>query len=167
MATAVSTTSRIKPTTLTPLWSAASQRVDLAMHTPATQSRVVDQKTERPERTCIYCGAPIYAAPKVTHVTCYGCMRVVCVQNLVLRGEVMAQRTVTAGSIVVAPDARIAGDLVATRVHVAGRVLGNILANQDCVIESTGKVAGQILCRRIRVEPGAELLGSIERVLDN
>lgn len=93
-------------------------------------------------------------------------MRVICVQNLILRGEVMAERTVTAGSITVAPDARIAGDLVATHVHVAGRVLGNILANQDCIIASTGKVAGQILCRSIRVEPGAELLGTIERVTD-
>lgn len=155
---------RAKPPELTPLWSAATQRVALSMHTRSGAMRVVDQSTETPQRTCIYCGEPIYAAPKMTHCTCYGCMRVICIQNIHLRGEVTTQRTVTAGNITVAYDARVAGDLVASNIYIAGRVLGNVLANRECVVENTGKVAGQILCRKIRVDQGAELLGSIERV---
>jgi hypothetical protein len=118
----------------------------------------------RPERCCVYCGHAIYVGPRVPRVRCPKCFQDIAVQDVLLVGVVESGQIVTAGKIVVHEDARVAADLVACSVEIAGRVLGNILASQRCVILPTGKLAGRILCRHLDLRPGAEVVGEIELI---
>jgi hypothetical protein len=117
-----------------------------------------------PEKACIYCGHPLGNSARSLQVRCPSCSQYVSLQDLVLSGEVQTPRTATAGAIDVTPTARIAGDVVGGRVVVRGRVMGNVIALQDCIVTATGKIAGAILCRNLRMEPGAEVIGQIEVV---
>jgi hypothetical protein len=119
---------------------------------------------ETVERTCVYCGSTIEASPRTLAAHCPGCGQHVGLQDLTLHGDVSAERTVTSGNIMVGCDARVSSDLLGTCIHVHGRVMGNIAATDECVVHATGKVAGQIVCRRILVEAGAVLEGTIQRV---
>ena len=119
---------------------------------------------EAVEKPCIHCGTLIIASPRTLAAHCPGCGQHVALQDLTLTGDVTAERTATAGNITVTRDARISGDLLGARVFIHGRVLGNIIAADECRVHPTGKVAGQIICRKITVEPGATLEGSIQRV---
>ena len=66
----------------------------------------------------------------------------------------------TAGKITVPADVRVAAELVACRVDIAGWVLGEVLASQVCTVRPSARVAGRILCRRLEVEPGRESRGT-------
>jgi hypothetical protein len=118
----------------------------------------------RPERCCVYCGHGIYVGPRVPRVRCPKCFQDIAVQDVVLDGVVEAERIVTAGKIVVREEARVAAELVACSVEIAGKVLGTVLASQRCVILPTGKLAGRILCRHLDLRPGAEVVGEIELI---
>jgi Polymer-forming cytoskeletal len=122
------------------------------------------RETVRPERCCVYCGHGIYVGPRVPRVRCPKCFQDIAVQDILLVGVVETGQVVTAGKITVDADARVAADLVACSVEIAGRVLGNILASQRCVILPTGKQAGRILCRHLDLRPGAEVVGEIELI---
>ena len=118
----------------------------------------------RPERCCVYCGHPLYAPPRLPRVRCPRCFQELPIRDIHLTGVVENQQIVTAGKITVAPDARVSANLVGCTVEVAGHVLGHILASQTCRILSIGKVAGNILCRHLEVEPGALLEAQVELV---
>jgi cytoskeletal protein CcmA (bactofilin family) len=120
----------------------------------------------RPERCCVYCGHAIYVGPRVPRVRCPKCFQDLAAQDVILHGVVEASQIVTAGKIIVAEDARVAAELVACSVEIAGRVLGNVLASQRCTILETGKQAGRILCRNLDLRPGAEVIGQIELIRD-
>jgi len=122
------------------------------------------RETVRPARCCVYCGHGLYVPSKVARIRCPKCVREVPVQDVTLTGEVVQEQVLTAGKIVVAEDARVAANLVASSVEIAGRVLGDVLASNVCRIEETGKVAGNILCRRLDLRLGAEVEGAVELI---
>jgi cytoskeletal protein CcmA (bactofilin family) len=86
------------------------------------------------------------------------------IKDLTLTGELQQDRILTAGRITVAAEARFQGELVACNVEIAGMVLGNILASHTCRLRPTAKVAGNILCRHLIIDPGALLEGQVELV---
>jgi cytoskeletal protein CcmA (bactofilin family) len=75
-----------------------------------------------------------------------------------------ADEVVTAGKITVTMGARVAADLVACTVEVAGKVLGDVLASQECRVRCTAQVSGRILCRQLVLEPGAQIEGMVETI---
>jgi cytoskeletal protein CcmA (bactofilin family) len=120
--------------------------------------------TVRIDKCCIHCGHALYVPPKAAQVRCPVCGTTVDARDVTLSGDVAADRTVTAGRILVDESARVMGDLVAARVEIAGRVVGTVLASQGCIVRATGKVAGAIVTRSLRVDPGAEIDATIERI---
>jgi cytoskeletal protein CcmA (bactofilin family) len=95
---------------------------------------------------------------------CPTCGRELNVQDIHLAAETSAPEIVSAATIYVEHDARVQADLIAAHIEVRGRVLGNILASVGCILHPTAKVAGKILSRSIRIDPGAQIIGEIERV---
>jgi hypothetical protein len=118
----------------------------------------------RPDRCCVYCGHVLYAPPRLVRVRCPRCCQEMASRDVVLSGEVSEERVVTAAKIVVAPGARCRGELVACNIEIEGMVLGNVLASHCCRLKPTAKVAGNILCRHLVIEPGAVLEGQVELV---
>jgi hypothetical protein len=117
-----------------------------------------------PDRCCVYCGHAVYAPPRVPRVRCPHCTQELPVKDITLSGEVREQRILTGGKIIVASDARIEAELVACHVDIAGKVMGNILASHCCRLRPTAKLAGDILCRHLQIDPGALLEGQVELI---
>jgi cytoskeletal protein CcmA (bactofilin family) len=95
---------------------------------------------------------------------CPVCGRELNVQDIHLAAETSASEIVSAATIYVERDARVQADLIAAHIEVRGRVLGNLLASVGCILHPTAKVAGKILSRSIRIDPGAQIVGEIERI---
>jgi cytoskeletal protein CcmA (bactofilin family) len=95
---------------------------------------------------------------------CPKCFREQPLKDVTLTGDVTEERVMTAGKIIVAAGARVCAELVACKVDIAGKVLGNVVASQTCHIRATGKLAGQVLCRYLQLDEGAEMEGSVEIV---
>lgn len=98
-----------------------------------------------------------------SEVWCPGCRQRVHITNYVFREDAELETLETAGSITVMRNAQVMGNLRASQIRIAGRVLGH-LAAYECIIEATGKVAGQIICQDLRVEPGAQVDAEIEQI---
>lgn len=67
---------------------------------------------------------------------------------------------------VVGPSGRVEANITATHIVVQGDLSGNLQAAERVRISSTGKARGNIHCRRISVEEGAEIHGSVEVTRD-
>lgn len=119
---------------------------------------------EGPRCCCVHCGHALYVPPRALRVRCPKCSVDLPAQDVVLAGEVHEEQIVTAGRITVQEGARVSARLVACSVEVAGKVLGTVLASQGCRLRPTGKLAGSLLCRRLMIEPGATLEGSVELI---
>ena len=100
----------------------------------------------------------------MARVRCPKCLADLPAKDVLLTGDVEETQVVTAGKITVAPGARVAADLVACTVEIAGMVLGDVLASHRCRVTDTGKLAGRILCRRLDIAPGATVEGPVELV---
>lgn len=128
---------------------------------PQISSSIV---TTRPDRCCVYCGHVLYAPPRLLRVRCPRCCQEMPSKDVTLSGEVSEERILTAAKIVVAADGQYKGELVACNIEIEGMVLGNVLASHCCRLKPTAKVAGNILCRHLVIEPGAVLEGQVELV---
>lgn len=67
-------------------------------------------------------------------------------------------------SVVIGPTAEVQGDVLASRIIVAGRVSGNIHAFDRVEILATAVVQGDVKYTSIAVEHGAKLLGLMIQV---
>jgi len=117
-----------------------------------------------PERCCVYCGHALYAPRRALIIRCPKCFTQIHVKDVLIENDLDAPRTITAGKIIVGPEARVRGDLIACHIVIAGRVLGEVLASHSCRVTATGKVAGRILSRQLAIAPGAIVEGQVELV---
>ncbi|MCL2646395.1 MAG: polymer-forming cytoskeletal protein [Phycisphaerales bacterium] len=124
------------------------------------------QPPVRPTHCCVYCGNPVYAPPRATHVHCPKCYRHISVKDILLTGTVTHERFLTAGKITVAPNAHVTAELVACHIDLAGEVHGTILASQSCSVHPTAKHIGTLLTRYLNIQPGATLHSAIEIIRD-
>jgi cytoskeletal protein CcmA (bactofilin family) len=83
-------------------------------------------------------------------------------EDMTLAGQVDGDVTVREHTLVVAPRARIRGNIVARAVVVHGEVLGAITAERRVEVGETGSVDGDITSPRMAVAEGAVLHGRIE-----
>jgi len=62
----------------------------------------------------------------------------------------------------VGPNGRVEADITATDIVVQGDLDGDLRAAERVRVTSSGKVRGNIDCRRISIEDGAEIHGNVE-----
>jgi len=69
-------------------------------------------------------------------------------------------------AVVVGPNGRVVANINASRIVIEGDLEGSLHAAESVRISSTGKTRGNISSRRICVEDGAEIHGSVEVTRD-
>ena len=92
-------------------------------------------------------------------------MRIVgdCETDGTVRVEGQVQGSVRAGkAVVVGKDGHIDGDIVTQDAVVSGRVTGTVTAESRLELQATSKVEGQVFARRMQLEDGAVLNGTIQ-----
>lgn len=83
-------------------------------------------------------------------------------EDLTIAGQVEGDVTVREHTLVIAPRARIRGNIVARTVTVHGHVMGAITAARKVEIGESGSVDGDINTPRMVVTEGAVLHGQLE-----
>jgi cytoskeletal protein CcmA (bactofilin family) len=61
------------------------------------------------------------------------------------------------GKITIGPNGSIVGLIDCTNAEISGEVNGNIKAKELIILKETSKIAGDIICDKLTVEPGATL----------
>ena len=120
----------------------------------------------RPTHRCVYCGNPLFAPPRTSHVHCAKCYRHISVKDILLTGTIIHERFLTAGKITVAANAHVTAELVACHIELAGEVHGTVLASQSCSVQRTAKHVGTLLTRYLNIQFGAKLRSAIEIIRD-
>ena len=72
------------------------------------------------------------------------------------QGEIKTNDQLTVG-----PTGRVKTDIMARLVTVAGTVIGNIIATEEVNLVQSGKVLGNIITPRLKVEPGVITEGKV------
>ncbi|MEJ2501802.1 MAG: polymer-forming cytoskeletal protein [Gemmatimonadota bacterium] len=82
-------------------------------------------------------------------------------EDMTIAGRVEGDVAVPANKLVIAPQAKIRGDIVAREVVVQGDVLGSITADRRLEVGETGSIEGDIDTPRLMVTEGAIMHGKV------
>ncbi len=83
-------------------------------------------------------------------------------ENVFLDGELDGSIHLTDANVTVGPAGRVQADIEAREIEVHGTVRGTLQAAERVRIGRSGKLTGDILARRVAVEEGAVIRGSVE-----
>lgn len=83
-------------------------------------------------------------------------------EDMTLAGRVEGDVSVRQHALVVAPQARVQGDIVAAAVVVHGEVVGTITASRRVEVGETGSVDGDIIAPRMTAADGAVIKGRLK-----
>jgi cytoskeletal protein CcmA (bactofilin family) len=103
------------------------------------------------------------ARDSVISIIGYG-MRVVgdCSSEGTLRVEGTVEGTIQAGkAVVVGKDGSVIGDILTQDAVIGGRVKGKIVAESRLELQATCVIEGEVRARRVKLEEGGKLNGSI------
>lgn len=82
-------------------------------------------------------------------------------EDMTMAGQIEGDVTVREHNLVIAPGARIQGNIIARTVAVHGQVTGTITAERMVEVGETGSVDGDIITPRMVVAEGAVLRGRL------
>lgn len=82
-------------------------------------------------------------------------------EDMTIAGRVEGDIAVPKHTVVIAPSARIRGDIVARNVAVHGKVMGSVRGEARVEVGETGSVDGEIRTARMVVAEGAVLRGRV------
>jgi cytoskeletal protein CcmA (bactofilin family) len=83
-------------------------------------------------------------------------------EDLLIDGRVEGKITHRAEHLTIGANGNVKADIMARRVLVQGRVVGNIHATDTIVIEPSAHVAGNLFAPRVGLKEGAEFDGRIQ-----
>ncbi len=85
-----------------------------------------------------------------------------CETDGTLRIEGSVEGTVRAGkAVVIGKDGLVDGHVVTADAVIAGRVTGTVRADSRLEVQSTARIDGEVAARRMQLEEGAELNGTL------
>ncbi len=64
------------------------------------------------------------------------------------------------GKVVIGASGQILGDIICQTIEVSGQITGNIHAVDLVSLKSTARINGQIITRKLAIEPGAIFSGT-------
>lgn len=86
-----------------------------------------------------------------------------CVTDGTIRIEGVVEGSVTAGkAVVVGKEGLVSGAITTQDAVVAGRVVGALVAESRLELQSTSRIEGEIYARRLQLEEGAILNGTVD-----
>jgi cytoskeletal protein CcmA (bactofilin family) len=83
-------------------------------------------------------------------------------ENLLIEGSVEGKVMIRRHLVTVGERGRVAADIEAANVRVAGEVRGNLTGTDQVVLLATGRVEGDIKAGNVTLENGARFKGSID-----
>ena len=83
-------------------------------------------------------------------------------EDVVVDGQVQGRIDLPEHTLTIGPNATLLADIDAKVVIVFGSVTGSITARDKADIRKTASVEGSLTCRRLLVEEGATMNGTIE-----
>jgi cytoskeletal protein CcmA (bactofilin family) len=83
-------------------------------------------------------------------------------EDLYVDGEVHGKIQILDGKVTIGPHGRLSADIEAREILVRGKVQGSLHGRERVEIAATGDVEGDVLARRLVIEEGAMVQGSIE-----
>ena len=83
-------------------------------------------------------------------------------EDLFIEGEIEGNITVKTASVTVGEKGRVRADIMATSIHVAGEVKGDLGGSEQVVVLETGCVEGNIKAGNVTLRNGARFKGSID-----
>ena len=85
--------------------------------------------------------------------------------DLIIEGRLRGQVRLPESDVFIAEAARVEAEILARNIIVRGEVIGNVTASGRAVIETTGRLEGDLAAALISVEDGARFKGSV-RILN-
>ncbi len=83
-------------------------------------------------------------------------------EDLFIDGDVQGKIRIDGGRVTVGCNGRVTADIEAREITVQGNVRGNLQGQERVRIGPTGCARGNVITRRIFIEEGAELHGTVE-----
>ena len=88
-------------------------------------------------------------------------------ENLTVEGKIEGTVTLKGNALLVGPDGDVNATVKAGRISVSGRVEGDLQAEDQVVLQSSGKVQGNITAPRVTLEDGCKFKGTIDMDMDD
>jgi cytoskeletal protein CcmA (bactofilin family) len=83
-------------------------------------------------------------------------------EDLYVDGEVHGKIQILDGKVTIGPHGRVSADIDAREILVRGKVQGSLHGRERVEIAATGDVQGDVTARRLVIQEGAAVQGSIE-----
>lgn len=83
-------------------------------------------------------------------------------EDLVIQGEIEGRINVKGRGVTVGKSGRVRANIHARNIRVEGNVRGDLLGEQEIVIEADGDVEGNLVAPSVRLENGSRFKGSID-----
>lgn len=87
-------------------------------------------------------------------------------ERLVVEGTVEANSINGLAELSIAHGGVFKGEVEVEEAEIAGTIDGTLVARQNLIVRSTGRVLGVARCRRLQVEDGGQITGRIEMMTD-
>ena len=120
-------------------------------------------KPSRPEMQtvrCTHCDCPIEIPVQAMSVNCRHCHQRVVIEDVVIKSYHAVVRIATAGKVQVAKNATVVATGVRVReLEVKGTVKGDVIATERVSLTKKARIDGDVSCRCLSVQLGAQLVG--------
>lgn len=83
-------------------------------------------------------------------------------EDLVIQGEIEGRIEVKGRGVTVGKSGRVRANIHARSIRVEGSVRGDLMGEQEIVIEADGDVEGNLVAPSVRLENGSRFKGSID-----
>jgi len=82
--------------------------------------------------------------------------------DLIIQGRVEGTVKLPKNRVQIAKGSDVKADVMAQSVEVEGLVRGKVTGTSDVVVRASGRVEGDVVAPRIKVDAGAQLNGSVD-----
>ena len=87
-------------------------------------------------------------------------------QGIIIYGQIYGD-VITKGSIRVAKDGIVQGNVRGSNVILGGTIIGHVKSEDSVILKKTSKLKGDISYRKLHIEDGAQFEGQCDLVLDS
>ena len=88
-------------------------------------------------------------------------------ESLTVEGKIEGTVTLKGNALFVGPEGDVNATVKAGRISVSGRVEGDLQAEDQVVLQSSGKMQGNITAPRVTLEDGCKFKGTIDMDMDD
>ena len=118
-------------------------------------------QVETREVVCTHCDRPIEIPVTAMSVDCRRCHRRVTIEDITIKSYHAVTRLATAGKVEVSKRGQVVAQVRVNDLVVDGTVKGDVQVLGRVRVSKHGKVFGNVECRALAVQPGAQLLGHV------